>query len=159
MNRNQPKAKPESGFLQKFSSNAHRAVATLVLIALSPAAAVAQYPGGGPAPSYGSKGAAIGGVAAGAAVGVGLLYWKLHKQSKLEGCVAGNGDKLVVEKSNQTYNLSNKQNQSLKPGTQVELFGRKAKDASGEPTFEVRKLGKELGQCTSGSMAEMKAQN
>lgn len=159
MNRSQSQAKLEGGLSQKLLSNAHRAIATLVLMALVPAAAVAQYPGGGPAPSYGSKGAVIGGVAAGAAVGVGLLYWKLHKQSKLEGCVAGDGDKLVVEKSNQTYNLSNKQNQSLKAGTQVELFGRKAKNTSGEPTFEVQKLGKELGQCTSGNMAEVKAQN
>ena len=110
--------------------------------------AASNYPGG-TRPSYGSKGAVIGGVAAGAAVGVGLLYWKLHHRAKLQGCVAGDGDKLVNEKTNQTYSLMNKQNQSLKTGERVELLGKKAKDASGEPTFEVHKMGKDLGQCTA----------
>jgi hypothetical protein len=104
---------------------------------------------GGTRPSYGSKGAVIGGVVAGAAAGAGLLYWKLHNRAKLRGCVAGAGDKLVNEKTNQSYNLTNKQNQSLKPGERVELVGKKAKDASGEPTFEVHKMSKDLGQCTA----------
>lgn len=126
-----------------------RATVALVL-ALVPVSAMAQYPGGGGShPSYGSKGAVIGGVAAGAAVGAGLLYWKFHNRAKLQGCVAGNGDKLVTEKDNQTYNLTNKQNESLKPGERVELLGKKAKDASGEPTFEVHKMSKDLGQCTA----------
>jgi hypothetical protein len=125
-----------------------RATVALVL-ALVPVSAMAQYPGGGGShSSYGSKGAVIG-VAAGAAVGAGLLYWRFHNRAKLQGCVAGNGDKLVTEKDNQTYNLTNKQNESLKPGERVELLGKKAKDASGEPTFEVHKMSKNLGQCTA----------
>jgi hypothetical protein len=135
-----------------------RAIAAIAMLALVPATALAQYPGGGGggtgtypggSPSYGSKGAVIGGVAAGAAVGAGLLYWKLHSRAKLQGCLSDGGDKLVTEKDNQTYNLTNKQNQSLKSGERVELLGKKAKDASGEPTFEVRKLSKDLGQCTA----------
>ncbi len=63
--------------------------------------------------------------------------------------MAGGGDKLVNEKDNQTYNLTNKQNESLKTGERVELLGKKAKDASGEPTFEVHKMSKDLGQCTA----------
>jgi hypothetical protein len=135
-----------------------RAIAAITLLAFVPATALAQYPGGGGGtgtypggtrPSYGSKGAVIGGVVAGAAVGAGLLYWKLHSRAKLQGCLSDGGDKLVTEKDNHTYNLTNKQNQSLKPGERVELLGKKAKDASGEPTFEVHKMSKDLGQCTA----------
>jgi hypothetical protein len=124
--------------------------------------AVAQYGGGGgmggsmpgsptynPHGSYSNKGAIIGGVAGGAAALGGLLYWKHHNRAKLQGCVAGSGDKLVNEKDNQTYSLNNPQNETLKPGERVELLGKKAKDDSGEPTFEVHKMSKDLGQCTA----------
>ena len=136
-------------------------LATTLMFGISNLAA-AQYGGGGgmgggmpgsptynPNRSYGSKGAIIGGVAAGAAAGAGLLYWKVHNRAKLQGCVAGGGDKLVNEKDNQTYSLTNKQNETLKPGERVELLGKKAKDDSGEPTFEVHKMNKDFGQCTA----------
>ena len=135
-----------------------RVIVGLALLVSISGTAIAQYPGGGGGtrtypggthPSYGSKGAVIGSVAAGAAAGAGLLYWRLHNQAKLQGCVAGEGDKLFDEKTNQTYNLTHKQNESLKPGERVELLGKKAKDASGEPTFEVHKMSKDLGQCTA----------
>ena len=134
------------------------AIVAITLLAFVPATALAQYPGGGGGtgtypggtrPSYGSKGAVIGGVAAGVAVGAGLLYWKLHNRSKLQGCVSGDGDKLVNENDKQTYSLTNKQNQSLKPGERVELLGKRAKDTAGEPTFEVHKMSRDLGQCTA----------
>jgi hypothetical protein len=124
--------------------------------------AVAQYGGGGgmgggmpgsptynPHGGYNNKGAIIGGVVGGAAALGGLLYWKHHNRAKLQGCVAGSGDKLVNEKDNQTYSLNNPQNETLKPGERVELLGKKAKDDSGEPTFEVHKMNKDLGQCTA----------
>ena len=125
--------------------------------------AVAQYGGGGgmggggmpgsptytPHGTYSSKGAIIGGIAAGAAAGAGLLYWKLHNRAKLQGCVAGDGDRLVNEKDNQTYSLANKQSETLKPGERVELLGKKVKNDSGEPIFEVHKMTKDLGQCTA----------
>src|SRR6266568_349715 len=88
----------------------------LALVVSISGTAIAQYPGGGGGtgtypggtrPSYGSKGAVIGGIAAGAAAGGGLLYWKLHNRAKLQGCVTGEGDKLVNEKTNQTYSLTN----------------------------------------------------
>jgi len=134
-----------------------RAIAAIAMLALLSATALAQYPGGGGGTgtypggsrSYGSKGAVIGGVAAGAAVGAGLLYWKLHSRAKVQGCLSDGADKLVTEKDNHTYNLSNKRNQSLKAGERVELLGKKTKDASGEPTFEVQKMSKDLGQCTA----------
>jgi hypothetical protein len=125
--------------------------------------AVAQYGGGGgmggggttgsptytPHGTYSSKGAIIGGIAGGAALGAGLLYWKFHNRAKLQGCVAGDGDKLANEKDNQTYSLTSTQNQSLKPGERVEVIGKKIKNDSGEPMFEVHKMTKDLGQCTA----------
>ena len=158
MNRNVYQAKEKSSLSRIFRFGKLQGVtAGLALLVSLSGTAMAQYLGGGGTssypggtrPNYGSKGAVIGGVAAGAAVGAGLLYWKLHNRAKLQGCVAGEGDKLVNEKTNQTYNLTNKQNQSLKPGERVELLGKKAKDASGEPTFEVHKMSKDLGQCTA----------
>jgi hypothetical protein len=99
--------------------------------------------------SYSSKGAIIGGIAGGAAAFAGLLYWKHHNRAKLQGCVAGSGDKLVSDKDNQTYSPANKQNETIKPGERVELLGKKVKEDSGEPTFEVHKMSKNLGQCTT----------
>ena len=137
-------------------------LATAVMVALS-TLAVAQYPGGGggggggmpgspsytPHGSYGNTGAIIGGVAGGAALAGGLLYWHHHHHAKLQGCVTGNGDKLVNEKDNQTYSLNNQQNETLKPGERVQLQGRKVKSDLGEPMFEVHKMSKDLGQCTA----------
>src|SRR6266566_3625476 len=157
MNRNLYQEKENSMLSRTFLfGKLQRVIVGLALVASISSTAIAQYPGGGGGtgtypggtrPSYGSKEAVIGGVVAGAAAGAGLLYWKLHNRAKLRGCVAGGGDKLVNEKENQTYNLTNKQNESLKTGERVEMLGKKAKDASGEPTFEVHKMSKDLGQC------------
>lgn len=142
-------------------NNVRRTFAALILLALVPGTALAQYPGGGGTggtgtyPSYGSKGAVIGAVAGGAAA-AGLLYWKFHNRTKVQGCLAGNGDKLVSEKNNHTYNLTNKQNETLRPGERVELLGKKTKNSSGEPLFEVHKLSKDLGQCTTTTAEQMR---
>ena len=164
MNRIVCRTKENSLSSREFFNPLIGALAALILLALVPATAVAQYPGGGGTggtgsyPSYGSKGAVIGAVAGGGAA-AGLLYWKFHNRAKVQGCLAGNGDKLVSEKNNQTYNLTNKQNETLKPGERVELLGKRAKDSSGEPLFEVHKLSKDLGQCTTASAANVKAPN
>jgi len=126
--------------------------------------AAAQYtpppmpPGPGPNPpyippsgGYGSKGPAIAGAAGGAAAIGGFLYWR-HTHAKLEGCVAGDGDKLVGDKDKQTYSLTNKQSEALKPGERVEIIGKKSKNEAGELTFEVRKKNKDLGSCTVASI-------
>jgi hypothetical protein len=133
-------------------------LATCLMVAIS-SLSFAQYGGGGmggpagnstynPNRSYSSKGAVIGGVAAGAAVVAGLLYWRHHKRAKLLGCVGGNGDQLVSEADSQTYRLSNQNAAILPAGERVELLGKKIKDESGEPRFEVNKMSKDLGKCS-----------
>ncbi len=159
MNRNLYQATTNSILSKIFRfGKLQRVTAGLALMVSISGTAIAQYPGGGGGtgtypggtrPSYGSKGAVIGGVVAGAAAGAGLLYWKLHNRAKVQGCLTGDGNKLVNEKDNQTYSLTNKQNETLKSGERVELFGKKTRDASGEPTFEVHKMSKDLGQCTA----------
>jgi len=129
-------------------TNLGRVIVALALLVSISASALAQYGGPGSTPGYGSKGAVIGGAVAGAAAGAGLLYWKLHNRSKLQGCVTGDGDKLVNEKDNQTYRLTNTQKQTLKNGERFELLGKKTKADSGELGFEVHKMSKNLGQCT-----------
>ena len=101
--------------------------------------------------SYSNKGAIIGGIAGGAAAVGGLLYWIHHHRAKLVGCLQGNGDQLVSDKDNQTYAIANQQNEPLKPGERVDLSGKKSKGDTGEPTFEVHKMNKDLGQCTATS--------
>jgi hypothetical protein len=164
MNRTTHEGKDDSMASRIFLfGNLQRAIVALALMVSIPGA-IAQYGSGGAGatptypggahPSYGSKGAVIGGVVAGAAVGAALLYWKLHNRATLRGCVVGDGDKLVNEKDNQTYSLTNTQNKSLKPGERVELLGAKVKDTSGEATFEIRKMSKNLGQCTATTAEE-----
>src|SRR3984893_378686 len=124
--------------------------------------AVAQYGGGGgmggggmprsprytPDGTLNSKGVIIGGIAGGAAAGAGLLYWKLHHRAKLQGCVAGDRERLANEKDNQSYSLTSKQNETMKPSERVELVRREGK-VSGESMFEVHKMAKDLGQSTA----------
>jgi len=146
---NQLKQKEQvSRFAQKYlAGGLRRAVLALTLASLISGTAVAQYPGGGTG-SYGSKGAIIGGVAAGAAVGIGLLYWKLHNRTRVQGCVSDGGDKLVSDSDDHTYILTNKRTE-VRAGDRVELLGKKTVAKSGDPTFEVYKMTRSLGQCTA----------
>ena len=80
---------------------------------------------------------------------IGGLYWKHHNRAKLQGYVAGRGDKLVNENDNQTYSLNNPQNEALKPGERVELPGKKAKDRLGRANVRGPQNEQDLGQCSA----------
>ena len=54
--------------------------------------------------------------------------------------------KLLNEKDQNTYALV-AANVALNPGDRVALRGKKSKDNSGKPTFEVSKLVKDYGAC------------
>lgn len=129
----------------------------LCMFAIVPA--IAQYGGGGspgsgsggvytaPKGGYGS-GAAIGAGVAAAAAGVGIAYFVLHNHGSLVGCVeqSSEGIKLKTEKNKNTYALEG-ETAGLKPDERVHLKGKKSKDSSGNPTFEVEKVAKDFGPC------------
>ena len=129
----------------------------LCMFAFAPA--FAQYGGGGssgsggggvytaPKGGYGS-GAAIGAGVAAAAAGVGIAYFVLHNHGSLVGCVeqSTEGIKLITEKDKNTYALEG-ETAGLKPDERVHLKGKKSKDSSGSPTFEVQKVAKDFGPC------------
>lgn len=135
---------------------------SLMLFAASHAAA--QYGGGGtstgmpgtpgytaPSGGYGS-GKAIG-IGVGAAAGAGtVLFLALHNHGNVTGCVrpADDGLRLVDEKKNKTYALLPGA-VILKPGQRVELKGQKSKSDAGEPSFEAKKLVKDLGSCAAST--------
>jgi len=62
---------------------------------------------------YGSKGAIIAGVIGGAAV----LGACCNGGTMLQGCVDGDGDKLVNERDNQTYSLTNTEGETPEIGS------------------------------------------
>lgn len=145
-----------------------RASVTTALVFGVMTLAAAQYPGPGmgggmpgsptytpPRGGYSSAGPAVAGAAGGAAAIGGFLYWKHHYRAKLQGCVSGDGDKLISEQDKQTYSLNNKQDKTLRPGERMELLGTKRKTEAGEPSFEVRKIGKDFGSC-SATTAELR---
>lgn len=119
----------------------------------------AQYGGGGTvgtggatgttgSPSYGSNGKAIGIGIGAAAGGAALLYLGLHHHGSLGGCVSESNDKLSLtdDKSGKTYSLLS-ESSDLKPGERFQLSGKKSTDTQGTPTFEVKKVVKDLGSC------------
>jgi hypothetical protein len=142
--------------LHKFGST-FLAMALGVLVAVP---AFAQYGGGGggstgggnsagynaPSGGYGSStGIAIG---AGAAAAAGIAYLALRGRAQLVGCVepSTDGNKIFNEHDKSTYALV-ATNVALSPGERVALRGKKVKDDSGRPTFQVTKLVKDYGFC------------
>jgi hypothetical protein len=97
---------------------------------------------------YGSNGKAIGIGIGAAAGGAALLYLGLHHHGSLGGCVSESNDKLSFtdDKSGKTYSLLSNSS-DLKPGERFQLSGKKSTDTQGTPTFEVKKVVKDLGSC------------
>jgi hypothetical protein len=98
-------------------------------------------------PSYG-HGKAIGAGLGAAAGGAGLLYLTMRHRGMVTGCVqsANDGLRLVDDKKKQSYTLF-LDGADVKPGELVELRGKKAKDGSGDQSFQAKKLVKNLGGC------------
>ena len=131
--------------------SAVRVTSGIVFSVLLCGSAFAQYGGGstGSAPSYGSGKAVAAGVGA-AAAGTGILYLTLHNRGSLTGCVQGGEDalSLVDKKNHQTYSLV-PGSTDLRSGQLVELKGKRSKDSKGAQTFQVSKVVKNLGACST----------
>lgn len=99
-------------------------------------------------PSKGEVVAIIVGAAA-AITGVGfLIYHETHKHPSITGCVISGADGLTLknEKDKKVYALSG-DFAALGAGERVKLKGKKVKDSSGKPSFQVEKLTKDYGTC------------
>ena len=127
----------------------------LVVALLVSGCAWAQYGGGGGGTggsagtgtytprSYGN-GAKIG-AAVGAAAGVGLLAYALHRRhAQVVGCVGTDGKSLTADKGNRTYQLTG---EPVTPGEHLAVVGKKSKGNSGIDELQVISVKKSLGQC------------
>ena len=128
--------------------------AVLILVALP---AFAQYGGttgmGSSAPSYG-HGAAIGIGVGAAAAGAGAIYFATHRSSKVTGCVVkGDGGLLLTDdKSKRTFELV-EGSANVNSGERLELKGKIRKKESGNPSFQVKSVAKDLGECQAQASA------
>ena len=125
-------------------------VLTVFLAGLVSISASAQYTSGGYSAKPIGHGAAIGGALGGVAAGVGITYLVLRNRATIVGCVEPSSAgkmKLMNEKDKNTYALLASNDVTLAPGQRVALRGKKSKDSSGEPVFQVQKLAKNYGTC------------
>ena len=126
--------------------------AVIILVALP---AFAQYGGtmGSGTPSYG-HGAAIGIGVGAAAAGAGAIYFATHRSSRVTGCVVkGDGGLLLTDdKSKRTFELV-EGSANVNSGERVELKGKIKKNESGNPSFQVKSVAKDLGECQAQASA------
>ena len=123
-------------------------VRLIVALSLSAAAAFGQYPAGtSPGGYHSSTGIAIGAGAA-AAAGIGYLVLRNH-HGKVSGCVQSidHVETLLDDSQKNAYTLINLNAVPLKTGERVELRGKRIRQNSGTPAFEVHGLIKDYGQC------------
>ena len=75
------------------------------------------------------------------------------------GCVQsdGRGNSLLTDENKKAYALVAGASVVVPPGERVKLKGKKGKNGSGEPTFEVQRLVKVYGQCERPAVMESKA--
>lgn len=129
---------------------------SLALAVLVSAPAHAQYGGGGGTTggssstsggAYGGSGKTAALVAGYAVAGTALYVYLLKRSTNMVGCVgeAGEGLHITTEKDKKTY-LLDSPHVTLRPGTRVEIRGRKSKYGAVRK-FRVKKLLKEVGPC------------
>jgi hypothetical protein len=93
-------------------------------------------------------GIAVGIVAVGAAIGVGIYFAVKHNHS-MTGCTRSTTDGLTLttESDKQTYALTGDV-AGIKPGNRVRVSGKKSKEKStGTNQFLVEKVSKDFGAC------------
>jgi hypothetical protein len=96
-------------------------------------------------------GIAVGIVAAGAAIGVGIYFAVKHSHS-MTGCALSTTDgmTLTTESDKQTYALIGDV-AGIKPGNRIRVSGKKSKEKSGSTSqFLVEKVSKDFGRCDGG---------
>jgi hypothetical protein len=128
----------------------HRTSIGLALCLLLALPASPQTGGGSIGPSKGEIIGIIAGVAAGLVVVGVLVYHGTHKHpSSITGCVAPGADGLTLrnEKDKKMYALSG-YSAALNAGERVTIQGKKIRDASGKPSFQVATLAKDFAVCT-----------
>ena len=134
-----------------------KTVCVMVVIVAVSACAWGQYGGGGGAGGTGSSGGtgsytprsygngAKIGAAVGAAAGVGVLAYMIHRRhTQVVGCVAGDGKSLTADKGKKTYQLTG---EPVTPGERLSVVGKKSKGDSGIDELQVVSVKKSLGQC------------
>jgi hypothetical protein len=127
----------------------HRASIALALCLVLALPALPQS-GGTIGPSKGEIIGIIAAVAAGLVVVGVLVYQGTHRHpASITGCVASGADGLTLrnEKDKKVYALSG-YSAALNAGERVTIQGKKIKDASGKPSFQVTTLAKDFGACT-----------
>lgn len=95
----------------------------------------------------GPSNAEVAGAAVGLAAVTGVvLYLTLHKTS-ITGCLRSEeGTNILTNETDKlTYKLVDGPN--LNPGERVKLQGKKERDKSGNLSFRVKKLSRDLGPC------------
>ena len=120
----------------------------LALCLLPAMPAFPQSGGGHIGPSNGEIVGIIAGVAAGLTVVGVLVYHQTHKHASITGCVASGAEGLTLqnEKDKRVYALSG-DSAALKAGERVTVKGKKVKDSTGKPSFQVDRLTKDFGSC------------
>jgi hypothetical protein len=100
-------------------------------------------------PSKGEVIGAIAGAAAALTVVGFLVYHETRKHPSITGCVAPGADGLTLqnEKEKKAYAFSG-DSATLKAGGRVTLKGKKSRDASGKPSFQVERIIKDYGTCS-----------
>lgn len=117
----------------------------------------AQYPTGGgtggtgtggtytaPAGGYKTSTGVIVGVAA--AAGGAAAFLLLHNRGTVKGCVENGSSGTTLTSGKTVYTLVGAPS-DVKPGERFELKGKTLKDKAGHRSFDVQKVGKDLGPC------------
>ena len=138
--------KVKDGLSRNLPAITFRFIFLMVLLAVNPATASAQFPDLGK--GIGPSGAQVAGAIAGVAAVTGVvLYLTLHKPS-IVGCtqLVDGVSSLTDEKDKHTYILVSN-GIDLKTHERLVLKGKKTKERGGTFKFKVHKVARDFGSC------------